>query len=50
VVGAAVLARVRFFAPFDWNRRMAGGRVSEVALWRVNLYGGQVIRLLFGGD
>ena len=29
---------------------MAGGRVSELAVWLVNLHGGELIPLLFGGD
>ena len=29
---------------------MAGGRVSELAVWLVNLNGGELIPLLFGGD
>ena len=29
---------------------MAGGRVSELGVWLVNLHGGQLIPLLFGGD
>ena len=29
---------------------MAGGRVSELAVWVVNLQGGELIPLLFGGD
>lgn len=29
---------------------MAGGRVSEFAVWLVNLNGGELIPLLFGGD
>lgn len=29
---------------------MAGGRVSEIAVWLVNLNGGELIPLLFGGD
>ena len=29
---------------------MAGGRVSELGVWLVNLHGGESIRLLFGGD
>jgi uncharacterized protein involved in outer membrane biogenesis len=32
------------------NFGMAGGRVSELGVWLVNLYGGQLIPLLFGGD
>ncbi len=32
------------------NFGMAGGRVSELSVWLVNLYGGQLIPLLFGGD
>ncbi len=29
---------------------MAGGRVSELGVWLVNLHGGELIPLLFGGD
>jgi uncharacterized protein involved in outer membrane biogenesis len=29
---------------------MAGGRVSEIAVWLINLHGGELIPLLFGGD
>ena len=29
---------------------MAGGRVSELGVWLVNLHGGQLVPLLFGGD
>jgi AsmA family protein len=29
---------------------MAGGRVSELAVWLVNLHGGELLPLLFGGD
>ncbi|HVG04311.1 MAG TPA: AsmA family protein, partial [Burkholderiaceae bacterium] len=29
---------------------MAGGRVSELGIWLVNLHGGELIPLLFGGD
>ncbi|MBC8089453.1 MAG: AsmA family protein, partial [Phycisphaerae bacterium] len=29
---------------------MAGGRVSELGVWLVNLHGGQLLPLLFGGD
>lgn len=29
---------------------MAGGRISEVAVWLVNLQGGELLRLLVGGD
>jgi uncharacterized protein involved in outer membrane biogenesis len=29
---------------------MAGGRISEVAVWIANLHGGELVRLLFGGD
>ncbi|MBC8119021.1 MAG: AsmA family protein [Burkholderiaceae bacterium] len=29
---------------------MAGGRVSELGVWLVNLHGGKLIPLLFGGD
>lgn len=32
------------------NAGMAGGRVSELSVWLVNLFGGQLIPLLFGGD
>ncbi len=32
------------------NFGMAGGRVSELGVWLVNLQGGQLIPLLFGGD
>ncbi|MEO8186220.1 MAG: AsmA family protein [Burkholderiaceae bacterium] len=32
------------------NFGMAGGRVSELGVWLVNLQGGQLIALLFGGD
>ena len=29
---------------------MAGGRISEFAVWMVNLQGGELLRLLLGGD
>ncbi|HEY6600160.1 MAG TPA: AsmA family protein, partial [Pseudomonadales bacterium] len=29
---------------------MAGGRISEIAVWMANLHGGELIPLLFGGD
>lgn len=29
---------------------MAGGRVSEISVWLVNLHGGKLLPLLFGGD
>ncbi len=29
---------------------MAGGRVSELGVWLINLHGGELIPLLFGGD
>jgi uncharacterized protein involved in outer membrane biogenesis len=29
---------------------MAGGRVSELGVWLINLHGGKLIPLLFGGD
>ena len=29
---------------------MAGGRVSELGVWLVNLHGGELLPLLFGGD
>ena len=29
---------------------MAGGRVSEIGVWLINLHGGKLIPLLFGGD
>ena len=29
---------------------MAGGRISELAVWMVNLQGGELLRLLLGGD
>jgi uncharacterized protein involved in outer membrane biogenesis len=29
---------------------MAGGRISELAVWMVNLQGGELLRLLVGGD
>lgn len=29
---------------------MAGGRISEVAVWMANLHGGELVPLLFGGD
>jgi len=29
---------------------MAGGRVSELGIWLVNLHGGELVPLLFGGD
>ena len=29
---------------------MAGGRVSELSVWLVNLHGGKLLPLLFGGD
>ena len=32
------------------NIGMAGGRVSELGVWLVNLHGGQLLPLLFGGD
>lgn len=32
------------------NAGMAGGRVSELGVWLVNLHGGQLLPLLFGGD
>ncbi|MGH6611948.1 MAG: AsmA family protein, partial [Burkholderiaceae bacterium] len=32
------------------NFGMAGGRVSELGVWLVNLHGGELIPLLFGGD
>ncbi len=32
------------------NAGMAGGRVSELGVWLVNLHGGEVLPLLFGGD
>ena len=32
------------------NFGMAGGRVSELGVWLVNLNGGELIPLLFGGD
>lgn len=32
------------------NLGMAGGRVSELGVWLVNLHGGQLLPLLFGGD
>ena len=32
------------------NFGMAGGRVSELGVWLVNLHGGELLPLLFGGD
>lgn len=32
------------------NAGMAGGRVSELGVWLINLHGGQLLPLLFGGD
>ena len=32
------------------NFGMAGGKVSELGIWLVNLHGGQLLPLLFGGD
>lgn len=32
------------------NAGMAGGRVSELGVWLVNLHGGELLPLLFGGD
>ena len=32
------------------NVGMAGGRVSELGVWLVNLHGGELLPLLFGGD
>jgi uncharacterized protein involved in outer membrane biogenesis len=29
---------------------MAGGRVSEIGVWLINLHGGKLLPLLFGGD